>query len=162
MQPVVPSRLRLAEVITRRPRGHLAVGLLLAFGFALLVTPVVIAESWLVDATVVSGEKAPATVRVRTFDGYDNGAVVGRGGSVVVARGDVATDEQAALAAAARRDAPRGLGGFAAYFAVLFVLAAGVTHHLRRSNRGRLLRVQLVLLGTVAAGAILTKTLLLL
>ncbi|HUQ01441.1 MAG TPA: HDIG domain-containing protein [Kofleriaceae bacterium] len=165
MQPAVPSlgsRLRLAEVITRRPRGNLLIGLLLAFGFALLVTPVVIAESWLVDGTVTAGQKAPVTVRVRAFDGYDNGNVVGRGGSVVVARGDVATEEQASLAAAARRDAPRGLGGFAAYFAVLFVLAAGVTHHLRRSNRGRLLRVQLVLLGTVAAGAILTKTLLLL
>ncbi len=157
----VPSRLRLAAVIMRRPRGNLVVGLLLALAFATLVTPIVLAESWLVDATVVAGEPAPATVRLRAFDGFDDGLVAGRGGAVVIARGQVATIEQAELAAAAQRTAPRGLAGFAAYFAVLFVLAAGVTHHLRRSNRGRLLRVQLVLLGTVAAGAALTKGLLL-
>lgn len=162
MQPPVPSRLRLAEVITRRPRVNLVIGLVLALAFALLVTPVVIADSWLVDGTVVAGEEAPVTVRVRAFESFDDGAVVGRGGPVVIARGEVATHEQAELAAAARREAPRGLTGFGVYFAVLFVLAAGVTHHLRRSNRGRLLRVQLVLLGTVAAGAIVTKTLLLL
>jgi hypothetical protein len=69
MQPATPSRLRLADVITRRPRGNLLIGLLLALGFALLVTPVVIADSWLVDSTVVAGQKAPVTVRVRTFDG---------------------------------------------------------------------------------------------
>ncbi len=162
MQPPVPSRSRLADVIARRPRVNLFSGLLLSLVFALLVTPVVLAESWLLDARVEEGQPAPVTVRVRTFDGYDDGAVVGRGGAVVVARGEVATADQAELAAAAQRDAPHGLAGLGAYFAVLFVLAAGVTHHLRRSNRGRLLRVQLVLLGTVAAGAMLTKSLLLL
>lgn len=162
MPDQVPSRLRLAAVITRRPRINLALGLVLAFGFALVVTPIVLAESWLVDATVVEGEPAPVTVRVRPFDGYDDGLVVARGGAVVVARGEVATAEQAEIAAAVQASTPRGLAGFAAYFAVLFVLAAALTHHLRRSNGGRLLRVQLVLLGTVAAGAALTKTLLLL
>ncbi|MBZ0232462.1 MAG: HDIG domain-containing protein, partial [Deltaproteobacteria bacterium] len=162
MQPPVPSRMRPTEVVTRRPRVNLFVGLVLALGFALLVTPVVLADSWLVDGSFAAGEEAPVTVRVRAFQSFDDGAVVGRGGPVVIARGEIADHEQAELAAAARREAPRGVTGFGVYFAVLFVLAAGVTHHLRRSNRGRLLRVQLVLLGAVAAGAIVTKTLLML
>ncbi len=156
-----PSRVRLAEVIVRRPRVNLALGLLLALAFALVVAPIVMAESWLVDAHVVAGEPAPATVRVKTFDGHHDGVIVGTGGSVVLAAGERATAEQALLAEAAGRSQPRGAGAFAAFVAVLFVLAAGVTHHLRRSNRGRLLRVQLVLLGSVAAGAAVTKILLL-
>ncbi len=162
MPSATPSRQRLAEVIARRPQGNLGIGLVIALAFALGVTPIVMAESWLVEARVVAGEPAPVTVRVRAFDGYDDGAVVARGGAVVVARGQVATEEQAAIAEGSRRTAPRGLAGFAAYAAVLFLLAAAVTHHMRRSNRGKLLRVQLVLLGTVAAGAALTKGLLLL
>ena len=162
MLPPIPSRLRLADVISRRPRATVLVGLALALAFALVVTPIVLAERWLVDGRVVAGEKAPVTVRVRAFDGYDDGSLAARGGSVVIARGQVATEEQAAIAAAAERTGPRGLGGFLAIAGVLFLLAAGVTHHLRRSTPGRLLRVQLVLLGIVAAGAALTKGLLLL
>lgn len=162
MPPPEPApRHRLAGVIARRPRVGFAVGVLLACGFALAVTPIILADTWLFDARVVAGEPAPATVRMRSPEVDLRGPARDHGGAVVIAAGDVATPEQAALADAAMREAPRGPGAFFAFAAVLFAVAAGVIHHLRRSSHGRLLRVQLVLLGSVAAGAALTKALLL-
>ncbi|HVV87394.1 MAG TPA: HDIG domain-containing protein, partial [Kofleriaceae bacterium] len=154
------NQTRLRDVIVRRPRVGTVTGLLLALVFALIVTPVVLAESWAVDPRVAPGEIAPVTVRVGADD---VGSMTGvrRTGGVIIARGERATDTQAQAVAAVARQAPRGWPGFAAYGLVLFALAAGFTHHLKRSNRGRLLRVQLVLLGTIALGAAVTKGLLL-
>lgn len=156
----IASRARLREVIVRRPRVGTITGLLLALLFALVVTPIVLAESWAVDPRVAPGQVAPVTVRLGADD---VAAVIGarRTGGVVIARGEVATPLQAQAVAVAVADAPRGSAGFGAYGLVLFALAAGFTHHLKRSNRGRLLRVQLVLLGTIALGALVTKSLLL-
>ncbi|HSK00281.1 MAG TPA: HDIG domain-containing protein, partial [Kofleriaceae bacterium] len=83
------------------------------------------------------------------------------GGGVIVERGAVATpaQEQAARLAAASR--PRGALSYVAIFALTFVFAALFTHHLRRSTRGRLLRVQIVTLATIAALALAVKALLL-
>src|SRR4051812_33083554 len=112
-----PGRVHLAGVIAPRPRVNLALGLVLALGFTLLVTPIVMADTWLVTSPVKAGEPAPATIRVKTFP---DGSAPERGGSVVVAAGEIPTPAQASLAEAARRGLPRGLPAFAAYAAVLF------------------------------------------
>ena len=158
---IVPSRARLSEVIRRRARVTPMVAVLLSLGFALIVAPVVLADAWFLRPSVVVGQPANVTVRVPAFDGWDDQHVAGRGGSVVIARDEIADARQAAVVAAMRAEQPSTGARFAAYAAVLFLLAVGVTHQLRRSNRGRLLRGQVVLLGTVALGAVVTKGLLL-
>ena len=155
------TRARLSEVIRRRARVTPLVAVLLSLGFALVVAPVVLADAWFLKPRVVAGEPANLTVRVPAFEGWDDEHVAGRGGSVVIARGEIANHRQAAVVAAMQGSQPSTGARFAAYAAVLFLLAVGVTHQMRRSTRGRLLRVQMVLLGTVALGAIVTKGLLL-
>jgi putative nucleotidyltransferase with HDIG domain len=155
------QRARMSEVIRRRARVTPVVAVLLSLGFALAVAPIALVDAWLAPPTVVAGQPADLTVRVPAFEGWDDHKVSGRGGSVVIARGEIATPRQAQLVAAMRAAQPSAGARVVAYAAVLFVLALGVTHQLRRSNRGRLLRVQLVLLGTVALGAVVTKGLLL-
>ncbi len=156
-----PHRARLSDVIRRRARVTPLTAVILSLAFALVVTPVVLAEAWFVAPRVTAGQPANVTVRVPAFDGWDDQQVAGRGGSVVIARGEIADRRQAAVVTAMLREQPSSGARFAAYAAVLFLLSVGVTHQMRRSNRGRLLRVQLVLLGTVALGAIVTKGLLL-
>ena len=156
------GKARLSEVIRRRARVTPPVAALLALLFALVVAPIALVDSWLFTPVVVAGEPAPVTIRVPAFEGWDDEHLAGRGGSVVVARGEIATPRQAAVAEAMRTQAPNTGARFAAYAAVLFLLTAGVTHQMRRSNRGRLLRVQACILGTVALGAAVTKGLLLL
>jgi membrane-associated HD superfamily phosphohydrolase len=155
------QRARMSEVIRRRARVTPVVAVLLSLGFALAVAPIALVDAWLAPPTVVAGQPADLTIRVPAFEGWDDHKVSGRGGSVVIARGEIATPRQAQLVAAMRAAQPSAGARVVAYAAVLFVLALGVTHQLRRSNRGRLLRVQLVLLGTVALGAVVTKGLLL-
>ena len=164
MRPTLPSinRARLSEVIRKRARVTPTVAVLLSLGFALVVAPIALIDSWLLDPQIEAGQRAPMTVRVPAFEGWDDDQVAGHGGSVVIARGEIATPRQAAVAQAMRATAPPNGARFAAYAAVLFLLTAGVTHQMRRSNRGRLLRVQMCILGTVALGAAVTKGLLLL
>jgi putative nucleotidyltransferase with HDIG domain len=154
-------RARLSDVIRRRARVTPLTAAILSLAFALVVTPVVLAETWFVAPRITPGQPANVTVRVPAFDGWDDQQVAGRGGSVIIARGEIADRRQAAVVNAMLREQPSASARFAAYAAVLFLLAVGVTHQMRRSNRGRLLRVQLVILGTVALGAIVTKGLLL-
>src|SRR6185436_11390127 len=56
---------------------------------------------------------------------------------------------------------PRGPVLYAAFFAMIFALAAIFTHHMRRSTRGRLVRVQLVSLIVIAVLAVVVKLVLL-
>jgi hypothetical protein len=155
-------RARLSDVIRRRARVTPLTAAILSLAFALVVTPVVLAETWFVAPRITPGQPANVTVRVPAFDGWDDQQVAGRGGSVIIARGEIADRRQAAVVnGRCCASQPSASARFAAYAAVLFLLAVGVTHQMRRSNRGRLLRVQLVLLGTVALGAIVTKGLLL-
>src|SRR5262245_61050649 len=137
----------LAEAIPGRPRVKWWVGLLLALGFALLVVPTVTAERWLWTG-VVPGEPAPYTLRVPPFAGYEveSGHVGGvdNGGGIVVTRGDVPKGPVADNVVAVEHATPRGALPFLTLLALVLVLAAIFTHHLRRSTVGRLLRVQLV------------------
>jgi putative nucleotidyltransferase with HDIG domain len=148
---------RLASVVRPRPRVGALLGLLLAFGFAALVAPAVTAESWL-GATVEVNKPAPITVRVPPFAGADDGP---RGGGVVIGRGEVPGLGRAGDAQEVLARQPRPLPAMAAYFVILFALAAIYSHHCRRSNRGRLLRVQLINLGVLAASAVAIKVLML-
>jgi putative nucleotidyltransferase with HDIG domain len=148
---------QLASVIPRRPRVSIALGLLLALGFAALVAPAVTAESWL-GAKVEPNRPSPITVRVPPFAGADDGP---RGGGVVVGRGESPGLARAGDAQDVLARQPRPGAAIAAYALILFALAAIFTHHCRRSNRGRLLRVQLVNLALIAAAAIAAKVLML-
>lgn len=149
-------RAELAKQIARRPRVSWWAGLLMALGFALVVTPAITAERWLsARAPVTAGQAAKLTVRVPPFAGVQApGGPAVRGGGVIVARGEVATPEQAAAARLVEAARPKGAVPYAAIFALTFVFAALFTHHMRRSTRGRLLRVQLVSLVTIAVLAI--------
>jgi hypothetical protein len=157
-----PSRSGLRAVIPRRVKVGPALALLLALGFALAMTPVMRMDVWLTQAgalQVKAGEPAPVTVRVPPFSA---GASEFSGGAIVVARGDVPDKLTAARVAAVRAQTPHGLFGDLAYFVVVLALTAIYTLHLRRSNRGRFLRTQVVLLGSVFALAVIVKAVMLL
>jgi putative nucleotidyltransferase with HDIG domain len=149
-------------VIPRRVKVGPVLAVLIALGFALPMTAVMRFDVWLVQSGALAiepNEPAPVTVRVPPFS---DGADVFRGGAVVIARGDVADKATAARVAAVRAQTPRGLFGDLAYFVVVLALAAIYTLHLRRSNRGRFLRTQVVLLGAVLALAVIVKVAMLL
>ncbi len=157
--PDVPS-----TIIPRRARVSWWLGIVLALGFALIVTPTITAEHWLVRlgaGQVVAGQPAPLTIRVPAFAGTAAGDLQLAGGGIVIMRGEVATAEQAAHATAVIEAQPRGLLPYAAVFLLAFVLTALFTHHMRRSTRGRLVRVQIVSLVSILVLAIAVKTVLL-
>ena len=148
---------RLATQVARRRRVGPVTGLLLALGFALIVAPTVTAQVWL-GVRIEVNQPSPITVRVPPFAGAEDGP---RGGGVVIARGEMATLGRAADAEAVLATQPSPRSALAAYFVIVFALAAIYAHHCRRSNRGRLLRVQVVNLGVIAAAAIAVKVLML-
>ena len=156
-----PARDALAQAIPRRAQVSWWLALVLAFGFAAIVTPAITAERWLwrfQPGSVVEKQPAPFTVRAPMLAGYDQLLV---GGGVVVARGELATHDEATVADAIARAMPRGPALYLALFALSFALAAIFSHHMRRSTKGRLVRVQLVSLAVIALLAIVAKALML-
>ena len=150
-------RAALARAIPRRAAVSWWLGLVLALGFAALVTPTITAERWLLGfaaGTVVEHRAAPFTVRAPMLAGY---ATIRIGGGVIVARGEIATADEAQLADAIAGALPRGPRVHAAVFALVFVLAVMFSHHLRRSIKGRLVRVQIVSLAGIAVLAVAVK-----
>lgn len=131
-----PHRARLSDVIRRRARVTPLTAVILSLAFALVVTPVVLAEAWFVAPRVTAGQPANVTVRVPAFDGWDDQQVAGRGGSVVIARGEIADRRQAAVVTAMLREQPSSGARFAAYAAVLFLLSVGVTHRCAAPTAG--------------------------
>ncbi len=163
--PTLPGhRGELAKVIPRRPRVSWWLGLLFALGFALLVTPTITADRWLGAlgaGGVREGHIASVTVRVPAMSGFQTQAIhIGHGG-ILIARGQVATADDERNAAALQAAAPHGALPYVALFLLTFVLAAIFTHHMGRSTRGRLVRVQVVSLVTIAVLAVVVKILLL-
>jgi putative nucleotidyltransferase with HDIG domain len=157
-------RAELAKAIPRRPRVSFWLGMAFAIAFALIVTPAVTAERWLTTlgvGQVTKGKPAPITLRVAPFAGKETREAHVGGGGVVIAKGTIATREQADNAAAVRAATPTGPLPYVAFCVLAFVFAAIFTHHLRRSTKGRLLRVQLVNLVIVAALAIAVKVVML-
>jgi hypothetical protein len=151
----------LAQAIPRRAGVSWWLGIVLALSFAAFVTPAITAERWLLRfqvGTVAEHREAPFTVRAPLLAGYDNLRV---GGGLVIARGEIATREEAAIADAIVEAMPRGAPVYLAFFALTFVLAALCTHHMRRSIKGRLIRVQVVSLAVIAILAVVVKIVLL-
>jgi putative nucleotidyltransferase with HDIG domain len=134
-------------------------GVILAIGFAAVVAPAITAERWLLGfttGTVVANEPAPFTVRAPMLAGYPR---LGIRGGVVVARGESASHDQAAAADAIAAQTPSGLGPSLALFGLVVVLGWLYSHHLQRSTKGRLARVQVVSLFGLAAVAVAVKAL---
>jgi cyclic-di-AMP phosphodiesterase PgpH len=151
------SRAVLAKAIPRRPGVSWWLGIVLSLSFAALTTAVITAERWLLGggaAAVITEQPAPFTVRAPMLAGYDSLRI---GGGVVVARGEIVTAEEAALIDAIAARMPRGPVLYLALFALSFVLGAIFTHHMRRSNKGRLIRVQVVSLAGIVALAAAVK-----
>ncbi|HEX3481927.1 MAG TPA: HDIG domain-containing protein, partial [Kofleriaceae bacterium] len=154
------NRAGLAKVIPRRPAVSWWLGIVLALGFAALVTPAITAEHWLLrfgPGTIAEHHEAPFTVRA-PMTGTGELRV---GGGVVVARGEIASRDEAALADAIAATTPGGAGLYLAVFALTCVLGALFTHHISRSTKGRLVRVQVVSLATIALLAVAVKIVLL-
>jgi putative nucleotidyltransferase with HDIG domain len=152
----VPSRQRLAQVIPRRPKVGVLVSILLSLLFAALYAPVVLVDRW-IDAPIVEGKPAPITVRVPPFSGYQDPTLHLHGGGVLIARGELVDADHAAAAASVRAATPHGPAPFYAYVAIALALTLLYTLHLGRTNRGRLVRVQVVHLGVALAACIATK-----
>ncbi len=151
----------LARAIPRRARVSGWLAIVLALGFAALITPVITAERWLLrfePGSVVERQPAPFTVRAPMLAGYDQLRV---GGGVVVTRGELATAAEATTADAIATAMPRGPALYAALFLLSFVLAALFSLHMRRSNKGRLIRVQIVSLALIVVLAVVAKAVML-
>lgn len=150
----------LAKAIPRRPRVGVIAGLLLAIGFGLLITPTITIDTWLVQlgkVPVSPTAEASMTVRVPLFAGHRDGAIRVDGGGVLVARGEVFGRDRAAATHEIYAATPRGGAPYVAYFLLCAALVAVYAHHMRRTNRGRLLRVQIVHLLSLVVAAVLTK-----
>ena len=153
-------RNELAKAIPRRPRVTLGLGLVLAFVFALFALPTITMDRLLASAgmaRVEAGKPAPITIRVPTLAGFETAQKRFGNGGIVIARGQLASPEDVENVRAVTGAAPRGPLPYAALFLLPLVLAAIFTHHMRRSTRGRLVRVQLVSLATIIVVAIGVK-----
>jgi putative nucleotidyltransferase with HDIG domain len=156
----------LAKAIPRRPRVSWWLGIVFAFVFTVLVTPSLTADRWLGSlgaGTVKAKTVASLTVRVPPMAGFDtpdHQLHIGDGG-ILIARGHEASAEDERNAKALAEASPSGALPYVALFLLTFVLAAIFTHHMRRSVRGRLVRVQIVSLVAIAILAALVKIMLL-
>ncbi len=157
--PLTGPRADLARAIPRRPRvkwwGVIALGV----AFAVLVVPTITVDRWF-GVHIEHGKRAPITVRVPPFAGYQtqHGHI---DGGVLIARGETATRDDELNAADVAEAMPHGPAPYAWLFLVTAVLGSVYSHHLRRSNRGRLIRVQAVSLGAIAIAAAAVKLVLL-
>lgn len=159
-QPERPAGGRTASIRPRPRAGPLA-GLVLSLVFALLATPVIMADQ-LLAPSYEAGAFAAATVRLPLFfstDECDARDELGRG-SIVVARGQMLNSKQAAKARCVQAAQPSGPPAYLAYLTAMFLVGLLYTSHLRSSHSGRLFRSQLVLLAVVLGSALLMKGLL--
>ena len=144
----------MTTVITRRPHVVGWTSLILAVGFALVALPVLTADRW-IGARITQGARATITVRVPPF--FTGEPEVGERGShewqpssVLIARGDVARSEDVVRAEELAAVTPRGPLPYLALFVVIAVFVGLFSHHVRRTARGRLVRVQVVNLALIA------------
>ncbi|MBA2538354.1 MAG: HDIG domain-containing protein, partial [Deltaproteobacteria bacterium] len=140
-----------------------ALGLAFALVFAVLVTPAITAERWLGVfgvAGVIKDQPAPLTVRVPSFTGFQAPETHLSGG-IVIARGEIATVDDAANVEAIAAATPKGPLPYIAFFVLALVFGTIFAHHMRRSTRGKLVRVQLVSLVSIALLAAAVKVVLL-
>ncbi len=159
----IDRRAALARQIKRRATVSWWLGVVLAIGFAAIVTPAITAERWLLGfhagtatepGTVAEHHVAPFTVRAPMLAGGEHLRI---GGGVVVARGETANRDEATIADTIAGATPHGPVLYGALFMLLGVLATLFTHHMRRSTKGRLVRVQIVSLVVLAVLAVAAK-----
>jgi len=154
-----------AKTIPRRPRVTWWIGIVFALMFAVLVTPAITAERWLSSVfdvgRIVKDRPASLTVRVPAFAGLETAENHLTGGGVLIARGELPDVDDAAVAESVAAIIPRGPLPYIAFFVLAFVFATIFTHHMQRSTRGRLVRVQVVGLVSIAMLAVAVKALLL-
>lgn len=150
----------LAKAVPRRPRVGVLTAIVLALGFGLLITPTIAIDTWLVQLgtlEVSPTARAAITVRVPLFAGHTGGEMRALGGGILVARGEEFGRDRADTTAEIYAATPRGVAPYLAYFLLSACLVFIYAHHLRRSTRGRLLRVQLVNLLVLAGVAVVAK-----
>ena len=152
-------------MIPRRTRVTWWIGLVMAVAFAALVVPSITTERWfgaLGAGHVEKGHRAAITVRVPLFAGYQTRSRPHHRRRRADRARRAARPRQDELDAADIDDAvPQGPFPYIAYFLLASVLAGLFTHHMRRSNHGRLLRAQLVSLALIAVGAATVKAVML-
>ncbi len=154
---------RLARVIARRPRVTPWLAIVLSLGFATTATAVITMDRWLGAigiGDVVAGEPSPVTVRVPPFAGVTTAdGRLGPGG-ILLERGQLVTPADVATVEAVAASRPSGGTYALAMFGLMAALAAMCSHHMRRSTRGRLVRVQVFSLLAVLVVALVTKVVL--
>ena len=155
-------RAELARSIPGRPRASWWLTLAIAAVFAAVLVPIVTADRWtgaIAPGAIHAGEVAKLTVRLPPFAGYPTpeGRIGGNGAGVLIARGDLATPDDAARSDELAEVMPHGPAPYLAYFVVAAVLAGLFSYHARRSTSGRLARVQLVNVALIAATALAVK-----
>jgi cyclic-di-AMP phosphodiesterase PgpH len=152
------SRSALARAIPRRPRVSWWLTLVLAIAFGAVVMPIAMYGAG-AARDVVAGDTTSLTVRVPPFAGYPTrvGRIGGSGAGVLIAAHEVAGEADASNAHALGDALPRGPAPYFAVFAIVAVLGGLFSHHVKRSTRGRLVRVQLASLALIVAAAIVVK-----
>src|SRR6202044_2490571 len=108
---------------------------------------------------VVAGDAPALTVRVPPFAGYPTrvGRIGGNGAGGLIAAHETANEAHAINAHALAEALPHGPAPYFAVFAIVAVLAGLFSHHVKRSTRGRLVRVQVASLALIVAAAIVVK-----
>ncbi len=145
---------------TRRKAG-LPAGVVLSLVFAALLVGVATAERWMgLDRPLVPGERAPITVRLSAEPAPGQPPALA-GASVIVAQGELVTPSQAAKVARLRSSKPPGARAVIGLFLAFTLIGTFLTAYLRAGQRGRHLRVQITVLGSFVALALLIKAALL-
>jgi putative nucleotidyltransferase with HDIG domain len=150
------------RLITPERRVGLGWTLALSLAFGALFLPIATADRWLGGGAIVAHQAAPYTARLPNLgmSWDEHGRLIARGGRIIVARGEVATPQQAYLAQAAR--ASQGSGWMALFGLLLAFTLTGLllSAYLRTSQRGRLVQVQVTIFAAALAFAALAKALL--
>ncbi len=132
--------------------------LVLAIAFGAVVMPIAMFGF---DAArdVAAGDTTALTVRVPPFAGYPTrvGRIGGNGAGVLISAHEIAGEADAINARALADALPHGPAPYFAVFAIVAVLAGLFSHHVKRSTRGRLVRVQIASLALIVAAAVVVK-----
>ncbi len=152
-------------MIAARARAGPVTGALLALLLAVCLVPVATCELWLgLLRPVTAGETSRVTVRLPDEGTIRDPSLAGRlgRGRILVERGELLTEERAAMVNELQALHPVGiptLVGLGVAFALIGLL---LTAYMRSSHRGRFLRRQATLLGTFVVFALAAKATLLL
>jgi cyclic-di-AMP phosphodiesterase PgpH len=149
---------------TRRRAGPL-LGLLLGLATAAALVPVATCELWLgLTAPLEPGDLAPITVRLPDDGALRDPELSGRlgNGRILAVRNERLGADRAALVNEVHAHRPVGLAPSVGLGVAFGLIALLLSAYMRGSHRGRLLRRQATLLGTMVVFAVGVKVVLLL